>query len=194
MTRGRLVLAAVVGMLLTGVIVYVATPPRTVEAPAASGSTAPPALDAAAERDELAELRREVERLQALLDAGEELAAAEDDAEPEGGADDAAPEPADDGQPGPVAPVARRAEPGAVVGGCLKPVSAELFNRMVVEVAALRQLPPDRFEEVRRAMLEGSDRCTCTPDPAGVTRCVEWCVAKGFVSGGCDREACVCRI
>lgn len=190
-------LAAVVGMLLTGAIVYVATPPRTVEAPAASGSTAPPALDAAAQRDELAELRREVERLHALLDAGEELAAAEGDAAPEApedGADDAAPEAAEGDQPAPVAPVARRAEPGVVVGGCLVPVSAEYFDRLVVAAPALRQLPPDRVEKVRRALLEGSDQCTCTPDPASVTRCVEWCVAKGFVGGRCDREKCVCRI
>jgi hypothetical protein len=186
MTPGRLALGAALGMLLTGLAVYVLTAPtvrQPVVAPSPEAST--PIQDApgdsTAERDELAELEREIERLRALLDASTTADASQDaSVSHDGGAETSvrvrAPAP-------PVLP----ASPF-----CSRPLPDHVIRALFAQVPALREAPPEKLAAMIELMRRGSPECTCSPNPSELAICADWCKAKGFPISRCVVGKCQC--
>jgi hypothetical protein len=185
-TLGRLTLAAALGMALTGLTVYALTVPTgrpPVVAPGPSPEASAPLKDAAddstAERDDLAELQREVERLRALLDASI-IADASLDASvsDDGGAEASVRAPAP-----PVLPAPR---------SCSKPLPDRVVTALFAQVPALRELPPDKLAALLENMRKGSPECDCSTDPFELTLCADWCRAKGLPTSRCVVGKCQC--
>ncbi len=192
MTLGKLALASVLGMLVTGTAVYFLTSPSPAPpvAPPLVPADAAPA-DSSTEQDaredeRLAELAQEVERLRALLDGSAPADANADPAPPIG---DAAPAASLRVEGGPLpSPVAAPEAPGV----CKPAMSEEAFTRLLESFPALRQLPPTQLQRLKNA----SPDCPCTLDPKDQRVCMEWCSSQSDLffrlKGQCISNKCQC--
>jgi hypothetical protein len=186
MTLGRLALAAALGMVLTGVAVYALTaptvrPPGIAPGPEASALLEDAPGDSTAERDDLAELQREIERLRALLDASATADPLLDASVSDGGSADAsvsvrAPAP-------PVLPASRF---------CTKPLPDQVIRALIAQVPAVRQLPPEKLDLLIDVARRGSPECACSLQPSELAICADWCRAKGFPLSRCVVSKCQC--
>jgi hypothetical protein len=185
-TLGRLAFGAMLGMLVTAAAVYMLTPPPTrppVTGPSLEASTPADdaAIDRAAEPQDLVELQQELERLRALLDGGALVDASADASLPVDAAPDASLRVVASAPP-PIAPNMR--------GVCRNALPDAVFNNLLQQVPAMRQLPP----EILRGVKSASPECACTPDPKGQVLCENWCESKGFFAlfSKCVANKCQC--
>ncbi|HSO00553.1 MAG TPA: hypothetical protein VLS89_19810 [Candidatus Nanopelagicales bacterium] len=178
MKLSRVALGAGVGMMLAGGTVYVLTEPGP-----APSSEAPVLADITAL---IAEVQVELVRVQILLDAGSSSADAGAEEKPNQEADADA-----SVQVKPRLPASPASATG-IAGSCAKPLPPEMFEFVLSRAPQYRQLPPDQFEALRRAFLQGSTRCTCAANSAGDATCVDWCRAKGLATGRCAEGFCIC--
>lgn len=182
MRLDRLVLAASLGMLVTATTVYMLTPPPALHrsvtpGPEGSARADGATIDRAPKQDDVAELRREVERLRAILDA----------ARPPDALPDASP--TLDANTDASALVTSTAPPVNLPQQplCAKSMPEEMFAYILSQVPRLRQLPPEQVEMMRR----GSVECACIPGPSAAAHCEDWCAAKGFFRSRCSGK-CEC--
>lgn len=186
MKLSRLVLASALGMAVAGGIVHVMTTPEPRQ-PVASSANNPPidvlGPDAA---PTIAEIESEIARLLALLDASTRADVPVDavsEAEP---TDEASVQLSS-------APPRPLTAPPGLAGPCAKPLPPGFFEFFLSQFPQYRQLPPDQLELMRRAIVEGSSRCSCFVGSAGDAACADWCRGKGLASGRCGAEGlCAC--
>lgn len=86
-----------------------------------------------------------------------------------------------------------RGEWAAPPGSCLAASPTGTWERMLVVLPQMTELPPDRLELLRRAYVFGSDGCSCTPSRSTLVEyCALWCTGRHFQGGRCDGSQCRC--